>query len=63
MLAKTLQNCEENKEKRHRQVMEVEQKRLEIEEAQNEVNRQGMLNLVAAVANLSSAIQSLISDR
>ncbi|KAF3431014.1 hypothetical protein FNV43_RR25744 [Rhamnella rubrinervis] len=63
VLAKTLQNCEENKEKRHRQVMEVEQRRLEIEEAQNDVNRQGMLNLVAAVANLSSAIQSLISDR
>lgn len=63
VLAKTLQDCEETKEKRHRQVMEVEQRRLEIEEAQNEVNRQGMLNLVAAFTNLSGAIQSLISDR
>ncbi|KAH7515460.1 trihelix transcription factor ASR3 [Ziziphus jujuba] len=61
LLAKTLQNCEEKKEKRHREIMEMERKKLEIEEAHNEVNRQGMVNLVGAVANLSTAIQSLIS--
>ncbi|XP_015894307.3 trihelix transcription factor ASR3 [Ziziphus jujuba] len=62
LLAKTLQNCEEKKEKRHREIMEVQRRRLEIEEAQNEVKQQGMVNLVTAMSNLSSAIQSLISD-
>lgn len=61
LLAKTLQKCEEKKKKRHHEIMEIERKKLEIEEAQNEVNRQGMVNLVEAVANLSTAIQSLIS--
>ena len=41
--------------------MELEQQRLQIEENRNEVNSQGMTRLVAAMTNLSGAIQSLIS--
>ena len=41
--------------------MELEQRRLQIEEKQNEVNSQGMTSFVAAMTNLSGAIQSLIS--
>ncbi|KAF8398814.1 hypothetical protein HHK36_014674 [Tetracentron sinense] len=63
VLARTLLACEEKKEKRHRDVIELEERRLQIEETRNEVNRQGITGLVAAVNNLSGAIQSLISDR
>ncbi|GMJ04504.1 hypothetical protein HRI_004119600 [Hibiscus trionum] len=62
VLARTLKSCEENKEKRHQQVMELEHRRLRIEETQNEVNRKGMTDLVAAMTNLSGAIQSLIAN-
>ncbi|KAK5845899.1 hypothetical protein PVK06_002142 [Gossypium arboreum] len=62
VLAQTLKSCEENKEKRHQQVMELEQRRLQIEETRNEVNRKGITDLVAAMTNLSGAIQSLIAN-
>lgn len=44
-------------------MMELQNRRLQIEENRNEVNRQGIASLVAAVTNLSGAIQSLISER
>ncbi|MBA0706230.1 hypothetical protein Golax_018355 [Gossypium laxum] len=62
VLAQTLKSCEENKEKRHQQVMELEHRRLQIEETRNEVNRKGITDLVAAMTNLSGAIQSLIAN-
>ncbi|KAF2316638.1 hypothetical protein GH714_041979 [Hevea brasiliensis] len=63
ILAQTIRNCEEKKDKRHQQLMEFEQRRLQLEETRNEVNRQGMASLAVAVTKLSSAIQSLISDQ
>ncbi|XVE74603.1 hypothetical protein DITRI_Ditri12bG0030600 [Diplodiscus trichospermus] len=62
VLAQTLKSCEEKKEKRHQEVMELEQRRLQIEETRNEVNRKGITDLVAAMTNLSGAIQSLIAN-
>ncbi|KAJ8769897.1 hypothetical protein K2173_008979 [Erythroxylum novogranatense] len=61
ILARTIRNCEEKKDKRHREVMEIEQRRLQIQEAQIEANRQSVSNLVNAVNDLSTAIQSFIS--
>ncbi|KAF3945497.1 hypothetical protein CMV_028132 [Castanea mollissima] len=61
VLAQTFRDCEEKKEKRHQEVMELEQRRIQIEEKRNEVNSQGMTSLGAAMTNLSGAIQSLIS--
>lgn len=63
ILAQTIRNCEEKKDKRHQEMMEIEQRRLQLEEARNEVNREGMANLAMAVTKLSTAIQSLISDQ
>ncbi|XVE85522.1 hypothetical protein DITRI_Ditri17bG0097500 [Diplodiscus trichospermus] len=62
VFAQTLKSCEEKKAKRHQQVMELEQRRLQIEETRNEVNRKGITDLVAAMTNLSAAIQSLIAN-
>ncbi|XAR48019.1 hypothetical protein NMG60_11030706 [Bertholletia excelsa] len=62
-LARTLKSCEEKKEKRHRQMMEMEERRLRAKETRNEVNREGLSGLVAALGNLSSAIHSLVSGR
>lgn len=62
VLARALRSCEENKEKRHREMIELEQRRIQMEETRNEVHRQGFATLVAAVTNLSGAIQSLINS-
>lgn len=62
VLARAIRSCEEKKEKRHRELMELEQRRLQMEEARTEVHRQGIATLVAAVTNLSGAIQSLINS-
>lgn len=61
-LSQTLKSCEEKKEKRHQEVMELEQRRLQIEETQNQVNQKGITDLVAAMTNLSGAVQSLIAN-
>ncbi|KAK2635678.1 hypothetical protein Ddye_030470 [Dipteronia dyeriana] len=61
-LAQTLKSCDEMKEKRHQQVMELEQRRLQIEDTSNEVNRQGIAHFLKAVTNLSDAIQSIFSN-
>ncbi|OVA03629.1 hypothetical protein BVC80_1659g17 [Macleaya cordata] len=63
VLAKTLLECEEKKEKRHQNLIQLEEKRLEIEETRTEVNKQGFAGLIAAVNNLSGAIQALVSNR
>ncbi|KAK7279587.1 hypothetical protein RJT34_24640 [Clitoria ternatea] len=62
VLARALRSCEEKKEKRHREMLQLEQRRIQMEEVRNEVHRQGIATLVAAVTNLSGAIQSLINS-
>ncbi|KAK0573932.1 hypothetical protein LWI29_015761 [Acer saccharum] len=61
-LAQTLKSCDEMKEKRHQQVMELEQRRLQIEDTSNEVNRQGIAHFLTAVTDLSDAIHSIFSN-
>ncbi|KAI9169903.1 hypothetical protein LWI28_019288 [Acer negundo] len=61
-LAQTLKSCDEMKEKRHQQVMELEQRRLQIEDTSNEVNRQGIAHFLKAVTDLSDAIHSIFSN-
>ncbi|WJZ81494.1 hypothetical protein VitviT2T_001334 [Vitis vinifera] len=63
VLARTMKSCDEKKERRHREVMELEERRMQIEETRNEDNRKGINGLVSAVNNLSGAIQTLISGR
>ncbi|XP_071724299.1 uncharacterized protein [Rutidosis leptorrhynchoides] len=62
VLAQTLNSGEEKKEKRHQEIMQLENRRLEIEEARNEVNQLGISNLVGAMTNLSGAIQSFMTS-
>ncbi|XP_022997995.1 trihelix transcription factor ASR3-like [Cucurbita maxima] len=56
MLAQTLRSCEEQREIRHQEVMEVQKRCLQIEEARNHIHRQGISDMVAAIANLSAEI-------
>ncbi|BAT98762.1 hypothetical protein LR48_Vigan06g146100 [Vigna angularis] len=60
-LAQALRSCEEKKEKRHQEMMELHRRGLHIEETRNQVNQQGITNLVSAVTNLTGVIQSFIT--
>ncbi|WVZ13293.1 hypothetical protein V8G54_017823 [Vigna mungo] len=60
-LAQALRSCEEKKEKRHQEMMELHRRGLHIEETRNQANQQGITNLVSAVTNLTGVIQSLVT--
>ncbi|CAD6204781.1 unnamed protein product [Miscanthus lutarioriparius] len=62
VLARTLVACEEKRERQHREVLELEERRLRLVEERTEVRRQGFAGLVSAVNSLSSAIHALVSD-
>ncbi|XP_020153683.1 uncharacterized protein [Aegilops tauschii subsp. strangulata] len=62
VLARTLVACEDRRERRHREVLELEERRLRLEAERNEVRRQGFAGLVAAVNGLSGAIHALVAD-
>ncbi|GKB46567.1 trihelix transcription factor ASR3-like protein, partial [Tanacetum coccineum] len=63
LLSETLKQCDEKKERRHRELMELERQRLHLEETRTEVNRQGMTGLITSINKLSDAIHSLISEK
>nr|BAH02611.1 sh4 homologue [Echinochloa crus-galli var. crus-galli]BAH02615.1 sh4 homologue [Echinochloa crus-galli var. praticola] len=62
VLARTLVACEEKRERRQREVLELEERRLRLEEQRTEVRRQGFAGLISAVNSLSGAIHALVSD-
>ncbi|PKA59425.1 hypothetical protein AXF42_Ash019579 [Apostasia shenzhenica] len=61
-IARTLMACEEKREQRHRDLMEMEERRLRMEEERTEMNRQAVAGLIAAVNGLSAAIHTLVAD-
>ena len=62
-ITQTLMACEEKKDKRHMDILGVEEKKLRIEEAKTEMSKQGITGLINAVNNLANAILTLASDR
>lgn len=62
VLAQTLLACEEKRERRHRELLDLEERRLRLEEQRVEQHHQGFVSLVSAVNNLSGAIHALVSD-
>jgi hypothetical protein len=62
VLARTLLACEEKHEKRHRELLDLEERRLRLEEQRAEQHHQAFISLVSAVNNLSGAIHALASD-
>jgi len=62
-LTQTLMACEEKKDKRHRDILGVEERKLHIEEVKTEISKQGIAGLINAVNNLANAILSLASEK
>lgn len=58
-IAETIQACEEREETRHREMLKLHERRLQIEESKAQINRQGINGLVDSINRLANSILSL----
>ncbi|KAM4101394.1 hypothetical protein ACJW30_05G140400 [Castanea mollissima] len=63
IIAEALQASEEREERRHRELLSLQERRLEIEESKTEINRQGINGLVDAINKLADSIHALASHK
>ncbi|XP_043688390.1 trihelix transcription factor ASR3-like [Telopea speciosissima] len=63
IIAEALHACEEKEEKRHRDLLSLQERRLKVEESKNEIDREGINGLVDAINKLSSSIFALVSNK
>ncbi|KAL1204981.1 Trihelix transcription factor ASR3 [Cardamine amara subsp. amara] len=62
VIANAIRESEERQDRRHKEVMNVQERRLKIEESNVEINREGMNGLVEAINKLASSIFALASS-
>ncbi|MCD9640423.1 hypothetical protein HAX54_025717 [Datura stramonium] len=62
IIAETIQASEEREERRHREMLSLHERRLQIEESKAEINRQGMNGLVDSINRLANSILSLAAN-
>ncbi|RWR81924.1 trihelix transcription factor ASR3-like protein isoform X2 [Cinnamomum micranthum f. kanehirae] len=63
ILSEALLACEEKEERRHRELINVEERKLKIEESKTDISRQAINGLTAAVNKLATSILALASER
>ncbi|XP_010460958.1 PREDICTED: amyloid beta A4 precursor protein-binding family B member 1-interacting protein-like isoform X2 [Camelina sativa] len=62
VIANAIRESEERQDRRHKEVMSVQERRLKMEESSVEMNREGMDGLVEAINKLASSIFALASS-
>ncbi|CAN4123765.1 unnamed protein product [Withania somnifera] len=62
LIAETIQASEEREERRHREMLSLHERRLQIEESKAEINRQGINGLVDSINRLANSILSLAAN-
>ncbi|KAL3344195.1 hypothetical protein AABB24_023564 [Solanum stoloniferum] len=62
IIAKTIKASEEGEERRHREMLNLHERRLQIEESKAEISRQGINGLVDSINRLANSILSLASN-
>ncbi|KAL2474755.1 Homeodomain-like superfamily protein [Abeliophyllum distichum] len=63
IIAEAIQSCEEREERRHRELLSLHERRLQIEESNAQINRQGINGLVDAINKLANSILALVSHK
>ncbi|XP_059629495.1 uncharacterized protein LOC132272056 [Cornus florida] len=63
IIAEAIQACEEREERRHKDLLSLHERRLQIEESKTEINRQGINGLVDAVNKLANSIFTLATHK
>lgn len=62
IIAEAIQACEEREEKRHRDLMSLQERRLQIEESKAEITRQGINGIVDAINKLANSMLALANN-
>ncbi|KAL0800353.1 hypothetical protein Bca101_055528 [Brassica carinata] len=62
VIANAIRESEERQDRRHKEVMSLQERRLKIEESNVEMNREGMSGLVEAINKLASSMFALASS-
>ncbi|KAJ8544680.1 hypothetical protein K7X08_017263 [Anisodus acutangulus] len=62
IIVETIQASEEREERRHREMLSLHERRLQIEESKAEINRQGINGLVDSINGLANSILSLAAN-
>ncbi|KAJ0017016.1 hypothetical protein Pint_11624 [Pistacia integerrima] len=63
IIAEALQACEEREERRHKDLVSLQERRLRIEESKSEINKEGINGLVDAINKLANSILALASNK
>ncbi|KAL6992001.1 hypothetical protein U1Q18_010112 [Sarracenia purpurea var. burkii] len=63
VIAEAIQVCEEGEERRHRDLLSLHERRLQIEESRTDITRDGINGLVDAINKLSNSILALASHK
>lgn len=63
IIAETIQSCQEREEKRHRELLSLHQRRLQIEQSKAEINREGINGLVDSINKLANSILALAGNK
>lgn len=62
VITQVIRESEERQERRHKEVVKLQERRLKIEESKAEINRQGISGLVDAINQLATSILALASS-
>ncbi|XP_042022585.1 uncharacterized protein LOC121769886 isoform X1 [Salvia splendens] len=63
IIAEAIQSCEDREEERHKEMVSLHKRRLQIEESKAEINRQGINGLVDAINKLANSMLALAANR
>ncbi|KAF9587604.1 hypothetical protein IFM89_004436, partial [Coptis chinensis] len=63
IIAEAIQSCEEKEEKRHREYLSVQERKLKMEESKVENDKEAVSGLVHAINGLATSIFALVSDK
>ncbi|KAL1538435.1 hypothetical protein AAHA92_27185 [Salvia divinorum] len=63
IIAEAIHSCEDREEERHKEMVSLHKRRLQIEESKAEINRQGINGLVDAINKLANSMFALAANR
>ncbi|CAK9166670.1 unnamed protein product, partial [Ilex paraguariensis] len=63
IIAEAIQASEEREERRHKELLSLHERRLQIEESKAEINRQGISGLVDSINKLANSILALAANK
>ncbi|XP_055804717.1 trihelix transcription factor ASR3-like isoform X2 [Solanum dulcamara] len=63
IIAETIQSCEDREDRRHRELLSLHQRRLQIEESKVKINKEGINELVDSINKFANSILALAGNK